>query len=290
MGHEADHCIEVQYPWLQTLWVYLVGIDLFVPFWSILILLQCKKKLDRWLQQTLDDLQQMRKLIITNDDTDTSSWSKETEELLITEQKRVVACLGGFIVDYQDLFMELWNSDCKPMVDLATKMLWCSATVAITLTAFMFWIYLVDRPNDNNDEWHFGVISVIGLSVPVFALFRGWLKSPRQMRSLVRAGSHAEVLRRSSPRMTSRDASPENLDGARTLSRSSGLSMQRTLPTDALRAEGSAANPSSRSESGSGISLQAGQAEIASTRSRAPSGFLDRMRFWRHLGGDSECR
>jgi len=273
---DADHCIEVQHPWLQTLWVYLVGIDLFVPFWSILILLQCKKKLDSWLQQTLDDLQRMRKLIITNDVPDNNAWSKESEEALLAEQKRVVACLGGFIVDYQDLFMELWNSECRPMVNLATKMLWCSATIAITLTAFMFWIYLVDRQNDNYDEWHFGIISVIGLSVPMIALFRGWLKQPRRMQSLIRAESHAEVLRRSSAsRVSSREVGAADMGRGDSRLSVEGPPPARPMPTGSVRSIVST-NTAASLQSGAGV-----------PESRPSSGLLERMRFWRQLGGET---
>lgn len=177
--NDPNTCIEVKYAWVHTFWVYQVGIDLFIPFWSILILLNCKQKLDSWLQKTLDDLQRMRRMIISNDPPENAAWSKAAEESMAAEQKRIVACLGGFIVDYQDLFMDLWKSECAPLVAAATVLLWSSATVAIILTAFMFWVYLVDREHvDNGDDWHFLGITFVGFLIPIVYFVRSWRRKP----------------------------------------------------------------------------------------------------------------
>lgn len=198
---DPQTCIEIKHKIIHTLWVYLVGIDLFIPFWSILLLLLCKRKLDSWLQKTLDDLQRMRKMIISKDTPDVTTWSKETEENLAAEQKKVVACLGSFIVDYQDLFMDLWSSECAPLVNIATKMLWSSATVAIVLTAFMFWIYLVDREyRDNHDPWHFAFMSLLGLGLPLLYFIYDWcIRKPASMPVTSRVATYADLpLRRDS--------------------------------------------------------------------------------------------
>jgi len=197
---DPDSCIEMKHPWLQTLWVYLVGIDLFVPFWSILMLLHCKRKLDSWLQHTLGDLQLMRRGIMNTDILESSEWTKQVEDQLAEEQKRVVATLGGFIVDYQEIFMQLWNEECAPLVAIATLLLWASATIAITLTAFMFWIYLADRETKegaraSGDYIHFGILSIIGLGIPLAYFLRVWILGRRRSRSNAATGTIAGDLR-----------------------------------------------------------------------------------------------
>lgn len=171
-----DYCIELRHKWLLTIWVYLTGYNIFAPFWSILILLCSKKQLDRWLERTLEALQQTRKMII-NDGANISTWTAEQEDELSNEQKRAVAQLGAFIVEEQDMFMDLWLSEVAPQVSLATYILWSSATAGVVLTLYMCAMYFYDNPiGDRKESSFFSVLSVIGLAIPVVALvLKDWI-------------------------------------------------------------------------------------------------------------------
>ena len=70
--------------------------------------------------------------------------------------------------------MELWGSECAPRVRLATSLLWGSAYVAVTLTAYMFWVYLFDRDIkiNMNDQLHFGILSFLCLTLPTIYFIR----------------------------------------------------------------------------------------------------------------------
>lgn len=178
---DCPHCIQATRPWLVYIWVILVGMELILPFWSILLLLRCKTWLDSWLQHTLSELQEMRRNIIRSRDAHTvvsdTAVGNQREEDVATEQQKIIASLGEFIVDYQDLFGDLWNEQCTPLVFWATRMLWFSAYVAITLTGLMFWIYLFNRddPQQQPANFHFAWLIVVGLSAPVaLVLWEVW--------------------------------------------------------------------------------------------------------------------
>jgi len=179
---DLDSCIVVRHPWLHSMWIYLVGIDLFLPFWAILLLLQCKGRLDTWLQSTLTDLQRMRRAIINVDTNLTNpsvpKSSKQIEDELADYQQRLIGDLGGFIVSYQDMFSQFWTTQCGPLVDYATWLLLCSATVAIALTSYMFWIFLASRSDYlRHDHLHFLGITAIGFLIPGLLFSRSRLSA-----------------------------------------------------------------------------------------------------------------
>jgi hypothetical protein len=64
---EAEHQanIEAVNPGLIYLWVYLVGGMLVMPFWSILMLVRCKLKLDFWLEESMHSLTSERRDSLT---------------------------------------------------------------------------------------------------------------------------------------------------------------------------------------------------------------------------------
>lgn len=170
-------CIAVKFRWMHTLWVYLVAIALFLPFWAILLVLQCKRRLDTWLQRTLEDLQMMRKSIITSASSEFGSnarnarssqkSSKQVESDLAEEQQRVIADLGSFIVQYQDTFAVLWRQQCIPLVTHSTQLLWTATSFAVLLTSYMVWMYLANRPEYlRGDNVHFAGIIIVGFTVP----------------------------------------------------------------------------------------------------------------------------
>mmetsp|Transcript_33061 Transcript_33061/g.71967 ORF Transcript_33061/g.71967 Transcript_33061/m.71967 type:complete len:341 (-) Transcript_33061:182-1204(-) len=185
LGCSANLCVESEYPVIYTAWVYLVGIDLVMPFWAILLLLLSRMKLDGWLQQTLEDLHDLRRSIMPQ------SFAKlddSTENSLAEEQQQTIARLGTFIVRSQDGFMDLWTSQCAAHVTWATRFLWVSAYVAIAMTAFMFWIFLVDRPEgEHHNHVHFLCITLVGLLGPVVAY--AWSRRNRAALSISRSTS-----------------------------------------------------------------------------------------------------
>lgn len=182
-AHPNDHeyCVEMKYMWLQTIWVYLIGLDLFFPFWSILLLFSCRYKLEIWLSETLDELQKLRKDIILSDVSETDvAWTAEAEEQFIVEQKRVMENLGSFMRDHQDHNCY----DFAPQLSLAKSFLYSSAAVAIVLTTFMMWIFLVGSDIMYRfDSTHFLYLSVLGLGVPCLYVCCShliWKDSPRR--------------------------------------------------------------------------------------------------------------
>lgn len=164
-GYGDDRCIEVQHPWMVTIWSYFVGMELIMPFWSILMLLRCKVWLDTWLQASLDHLQEMRRNIISR--SNENGPSVPTTET-IKQQEGLIARVGEFIVDYQDKFASLWNVRCAPLVWFSTMLLWASAYGAIVLCGYMFWIFLVNRRGrQHTAHVHFAVLISIGLLMPI---------------------------------------------------------------------------------------------------------------------------
>merc|ERR1719401_253877 len=166
-----------------------------MPFWSLLMLLRCKIRLDGWLQHTLYELQELRRELIQPEQqsqlppqeggprltlsslggSSEAAAKRQHEEEIAKAQEQIVARLGAFIVDYQDLFSELWSGQCEPLVFYATRLLWSSACGAILLTGVMFWLFLVNRPgNQNSAHIHFLVLLVAGFMAPAF-----WLLSER---------------------------------------------------------------------------------------------------------------
>jgi hypothetical protein len=146
---------------------------LFVPFYAILVLLGCKRNLDRWLQQSLNNIQKLRKAIITTDVLDpTAEWSLQKEKEFEEEQKYVVSTLGNFIMDSQDVFSDLWSKECEPRVVMSTRLLFFSMALEIALVAFMFWVFLIDNRVTNADgvltdaPRHWVAVAFVGFAVP----------------------------------------------------------------------------------------------------------------------------
>lgn len=128
--------------------------------------------MDAWLQQTLSHLQRLRRSVVGQGETNNVVQNVKTEESLAQDQQRLIQTLGKFVVDYQDIFQDLWDGQCAPLVFWATRLLWCSATVAVVLTAYMFWIYLADLSYNRDDQYHFAIITIVGLAAPGFYFAR----------------------------------------------------------------------------------------------------------------------
>mmetsp|Transcript_8401 Transcript_8401/g.18244 ORF Transcript_8401/g.18244 Transcript_8401/m.18244 type:complete len:390 (+) Transcript_8401:171-1340(+) len=187
---DCNDCIEARHPWLGYVWVYLVAACLILPFWALLLLLRCKMDLDRWLQHTLDSLQALRRdmiapsrvsaeVVATAAGRRGAEAARQKQEELAEEQEHVVAQLGSFIVEYQDMFTEVWGGHCAPMVFWATRLLWMSACLAIALTGHMFTIFLANRRGEQREAAdHFFVLFCAGLGLPVVVYAWSRCRSP----------------------------------------------------------------------------------------------------------------
>mmetsp|Transcript_22739 Transcript_22739/g.42064 ORF Transcript_22739/g.42064 Transcript_22739/m.42064 type:complete len:155 (-) Transcript_22739:21-485(-) len=68
------------------------------------------------------------------------------------------------------------------MVHIATYLLCTSAYVAITLTAFMFWIFLVNRRGlQQFCHVHFAAMIILGLLLPLFYVIWQWCRGQHRL-------------------------------------------------------------------------------------------------------------
>lgn len=162
-------CIEAEHKWIITFWSWLVALILIFPFWSILMLIRCKLKLDSWLERSLASLNRERRITINNAQGQiNANGSKSKEETVHEEMEQVVSRLGGFIVHYQDQFARIWNMECNSMVIAAVVLLWTSAAMAVILVSVMFWIFLYNRTgHQHSSHIHFIAVNALGVAIPV---------------------------------------------------------------------------------------------------------------------------
>jgi len=165
-AEDCPTCVEAENPWMVWLWVWIVGMILVLPFWSILMIIRCKLKLDGWLEFSLANLNQERRMTVAGSPAELLP-DKDAGEAMHQEMEQVVSHLGGFIVEYQDHFARVWSVECKGLVDTATALLWLSAVNAIALTALMIWIWMVNRPGEQTAApYIFAMVIFVGFSVP----------------------------------------------------------------------------------------------------------------------------
>lgn len=163
---DCDYCIEASHPWLIKLWVVLVGLTLVLPFWSILMLIRCKSKLDNWLEVSLASLNRERRMTVTGVEHAGRS-EQEQQAKAQLEIEEVINRLGGFIIRYQDHFSQIWNVECGKLYGAATTLLWLSAVNAISLVSFMFWFYVVNwQANPWKVHYHFVFVMGMGMILP----------------------------------------------------------------------------------------------------------------------------
>jgi hypothetical protein len=190
---ECDQWVESRHPWMVTFWTYRVGLTLFMPAWSIVLLIRCRTKLDSWLKSSLDHLSTERRLQVQGFCTGSQAGSFTHSMVAPTESRRpdaenkaseeihremhdVVARLGHFIVSYQDQFFRVWNNECGWMVRLSITLLFIAAVSALALTSLMFWMWVYNQATSpGGDNFHgastlFCVVIGFGLVCPVIYL------------------------------------------------------------------------------------------------------------------------
>lgn len=193
-GDSCHDCIEVVHPWIASTWTLMVAASLILPFWSLMLLLWCKADLDKWLHQTLDWLQQLRRCLfrqLAPTDETTGSTGSATVESNGAEAEEAVATLGGFIVLYQDRLMDLWDGRCAPLVLWATRLLWLSVYVSVALVAGTFWVFLADRPGEQHPaHLHFLWVVLLGVLLPAGCSAYEWCREwHKERQSQSRRGS-----------------------------------------------------------------------------------------------------
>eukprot|EP00927_Polykrikos_kofoidii_P060758 TRINITY_DN55679_c0_g1_i1.p1 TRINITY_DN55679_c0_g1~~TRINITY_DN55679_c0_g1_i1.p1 ORF type:complete len:317 (-),score=33.65 TRINITY_DN55679_c0_g1_i1:113-1063(-) len=177
-GNQCEHCIQTHNSGFTFVWVYLVAFALVLPFWSIALLLRCKLKMDRWLEQTLDNLQELRREIILKipaNQTPTGSPRAGFQIDSATNtggHELVVARLGNFIIEHQTAFADRWDRECDASLRLAKYLLIGAAYVATGLTGYMFWIFLFNRFIDEKVHLHFLIMMILGLVLPLVWMSR----------------------------------------------------------------------------------------------------------------------
>lgn len=168
----CPECVEVAYPMLVSIWVYMIAAILILPFWCILMLLWCKLQLDRWMELSVRHLNgELRNTLQPN-----SSFGEQlslssldaavSRELEAVEQ--AVTRLGGFVVDHQDRFAQVWTGECDNMVRASTNFLWVNAVLAVSITSGMFWMFLRNKlASYSRLAMHFMILVSVGLLAPL---------------------------------------------------------------------------------------------------------------------------
>lgn len=177
-GESCPECVEVAYPFLVAIWVYLIAAILILPFWCILMLLWCKLQLDRWLELSVRRLNfELRQTLNSGSMTLVQGAGRggtgqqnlsdaACKELESVEQ--AITRLGGFVADHQDRFAQVWQGECESMVSVTTNLLWVNAVVAVTITAGMFWMFLRnDLSSFHRLANHFLILVTSGLLAPL---------------------------------------------------------------------------------------------------------------------------
>lgn len=174
---ECPYCIEAHNPWLNTCAIYMIGFCLILPFWALLMLLRCKIWLDNWLQNTLDKLQGLRRMMILHPPHDANTPNAANINMrqadTCNDQEQILVHLTQFVGEYQDLFLESWTRQCAPLFYLALRLLLSSVIMAVMLIGLLLWMYLKNRQGQQNiDNVHFLWLIIAGLLVPVIYFLR----------------------------------------------------------------------------------------------------------------------
>mmetsp|Transcript_49929 Transcript_49929/g.99095 ORF Transcript_49929/g.99095 Transcript_49929/m.99095 type:complete len:340 (-) Transcript_49929:11-1030(-) len=198
-GESCHNCIPFVFPWTTSIWTYLVAASLILPFWSLMLLLWCKAELDNWLHQTLDWLQQLRRCLfrqLAPTAQTGGSTGSATVESNGSGPEEAVVTLGGFIVHYQDLFMDLWNRRCAPLVLWATRLLWLSVFVSVALVAGTFWVFLADREGEQHSaHLHFLWVVLLGILLPAGCSVYEWCREWRPSSTAARGSALRSCMR-----------------------------------------------------------------------------------------------
>merc|ERR1719362_562272 len=125
----------------------MIAAILILPFWCILMLLWCKLKLDGWLKLSVRRLN--TELRGTLSSSAFYTVDQAFEEMESVEQ--AIHRLGNFVCEHQDNFAQIWRGECSGMIWAATTLLWVNVVVAVSITAGMFWMFVM-----NNLEEHRG--------------------------------------------------------------------------------------------------------------------------------------
>jgi len=188
---KCPSCAEARHPTLYSLWIFLVGANLILPFWSILMLIRCKIKLDRWLQDSLDHLQELRKQTVCEAAGVTSlqkqcsilgmppgskAQGRLEEEVERQGMEQTVRRMGSVVVVLMENLDKTWKDECGWLVKSAMAIMWMSCATALLLCSLMFWFSLVNRRSKDeaqrNAPHRFGVLILFGFVCPLIYWLR----------------------------------------------------------------------------------------------------------------------
>lgn len=157
--------LENIHPSLVWTWAILVALVLILPFWSILMLILTKLRLDRWLKGVISKLT-VESILGRGTQQDLGPLSNLGDAELMDEAEATVDCIT---FDYAQSFKRVWGTECDWMIWLSVQLLWLSCAIAILITGGMFWLYLVD--NMESTHHHIGTLFMgviaAGLSLPL---------------------------------------------------------------------------------------------------------------------------
>mmetsp|Transcript_17366 Transcript_17366/g.40503 ORF Transcript_17366/g.40503 Transcript_17366/m.40503 type:complete len:315 (+) Transcript_17366:154-1098(+) len=164
-----SHDLETEHPWLIHVWVFLAGCILVLPFWGILMLLHCKLKLDKWLETALasvkmkgNELVVMAGLAEPEPQGPSLGFSPrltfgsrrrravsptgvpKTTSAAVLEGNNSGLALVNLSLQYQEYLGEIWNGECRILVQASTSLLWLSVVAALLLVSVSFWMFLHD--------------------------------------------------------------------------------------------------------------------------------------------------
>lgn len=185
---QCPHCIETEHPWLGILWVWIIAIVFVFPFWSILMLMRCKIRLDNWMESTCSTLNQQRASLFSSSDLSLGSLSPgSTQGSSLPSQSpteredphhdvnQILQSLTAFTVQYKEHFTRTWGAECEPLMVAAKYLLGSSVGLPIGLAGLMFWMFLSNRPGMRwTDSIHFGLLLTLGLLATITTALRSW--------------------------------------------------------------------------------------------------------------------
>jgi len=235
---ECPHCLEVRFHWLEYIWVFLIGVMLIFPFWSMVSTVWCKLQLDNWLEKNVATLNHQFRSTLRGRSLHSAvaplPRSMPVEAEADEAEQQYIDELAQFVVLYQWEFNQLWNAECSFLIRTSTRLLWISSTVAVLLTAMTFGLWLANRPGQD--------MAVVGIFIAIvlggiFVPATYAMRVVRRRRRVALATGDATGLRRPVAQVRSetcngvgRHFPPEALDGNRATRATSSCSAAQASP------------------------------------------------------------
>lgn len=159
---DCDHCIEVAHISLYFGWVILVAILLIASFWSVVMTIWCKLKLDGWLERALAKINRELRATLDHRAFDFDADKEEQARLQNPQQ------LIELVSSYSRGFSKVWGNECAGMLQLSLCLFWFSTFLAVFLTSGTFCGFLHNSRGDLRSEAIQYIVQIlVGLCAPV---------------------------------------------------------------------------------------------------------------------------